>query len=113
MPEIEIGGIKKVALDEDGYLLRYEDWDEDVARALAKREGLKGLTTDMLDMLRFMRSYYEKYRFFPIIRAVCKNVHKPKDCITESFIDPVISWKVAGLPNLGEEMDILEFGPPD
>ncbi len=112
MPEVELGG-RRIAVDEQGYLLRFEDWDEEVARALAKKEGLKELAPDMLDALKFMRGYYSRYHFFPIIRAVCKNVHLPKDCITQGFIDPATAWKIAGLPNLGPEMDIFQYGPPD
>ena len=111
MPEIELDG-RKVAVDEEGYLLKSEDWDEEVARALAKRHGINEVSPDMLDALRFMRGYYKQYNFFPIIRAVCKNVHQPKDCITHNFIDPNTAWKIAGLPNLGWRMDIFEYGPP-
>jgi hypothetical protein len=35
---------------------------------------------------------------------MCKNVHQPKNCVTEQFIDPVKAWKIAGLPNPGEEV---------
>ncbi|MDA8086327.1 MAG: TusE/DsrC/DsvC family sulfur relay protein [Nitrospiraceae bacterium] len=112
MPDIELDG-RRIAIDEQGYLLRLEDWDEQVAAALAKKEGISGITPDMLDALKFMRDYYMRYNFFPLIRAVCKNVGRPKDCITQSFIDPVTAWKIAGLPNLGFQMDILEYGPPD
>ncbi len=112
MPELDVDG-KKVSVDADGFLVNYEDWDEKVARVLAGKAGIKELAPGMLDALRFMREYYSRYKFFPIIRAVCKNVHKPKDCITEDFIDPATAWKLAGLPNLGEQMDIFEYGPPN
>ena len=111
MFELEIGG-RKISVDEQGFLSNYEDWDEEVAMALARKEGIE-LAPDMLDALKFMRDYYSRYRFFPIIRAVCKNVNQPKDCITQSFIDPATAWKIAGLPNMGEEMDIFEYGLPD
>ncbi len=112
MPELDIDG-KKVSVDEDGFLAKYGDWNEKVARALAKKAGIGALAPEMLDALRFMRDYFSRYHFFPIIRAVCRNVDQPKDCITQNFIDPATAWKIAGLPNLGEEMDIFEYGPPD
>ncbi len=110
MPELDIDG-RKVSLDEDGFLVNYGDWDAEVARAIAKKEGIN-LAPGMLEALQFMRDYYSRYKFFPIIRAVCKNVHQPRNCITENFVDPVTAWKLAGLPNLGEEMDIFKYGPP-
>ncbi len=65
---------KKIETDEDGCLVRFDDWDEDVARALAAQEGIGELTSDRLSMLKFIRDYYKKYDFFPIVRSICKNV---------------------------------------
>lgn len=106
MPEINHEGLK-IAIDEDGFLVRLEDWTETIARVLAAREGIEELSEDKLDILRFMREYYKKHQFFPIVRFVCKNVHQPRNCVTEQFMDPVKAWKIAGLPNPGEE--VLQF----
>lgn len=89
---------KKVPLDADGYLVNFDDWDEDAAELLAKREGIVALTKDQRDALRFIREYYRKYNFFPILNSVCKNIHHHKDCVQEEFINPLLAWKIAGLP---------------
>ncbi len=94
----------KITVDDDGFLVDLEDWSETVARVLAEQEGVGELSEDKLDILKFMREYYQKYNFFPIVRFVCKNVHQPRNCVTEQFIDPVKAWKIAGLPNPGEEV---------
>ena len=94
----------KIIVDDDGFLVNLEDWSETVASALAAQEGVGELSEDKLDILKFMREYYRKYNFFPIVRFVCKNVHQPRNCVTEQFIDPVKAWKIAGLPNPGEEV---------
>jgi tRNA 2-thiouridine synthesizing protein E len=106
MPTIEYGG-KKITVDGDGYLVNFEDWDDQVACALAEKEGVEELTKDRIEILKFMRGYYKEYKYFPILRAVCKNVHQPKDCVTEQFIEPVKAWKLAGLPNPGPEMNLF------
>ncbi len=93
-----------IAVDQDGFLLRFEDWSEEVARLLAQREGISELSEDKMDILRFLRQYYEKHRFFPIVRAVCRQVGQPSTCMIEGFADPVTAWKIAGLPNPGEEV---------
>jgi TusE/DsrC/DsvC family sulfur relay protein len=111
MPVIEYKGIK-IELDEDGFLLNSEDWDEKTAYALAEREGVGELTEDRLDILKFIREYYRKHNFFPIIRYVCKNVRQPKNCVTENFINPVKAWKIAGLPNPGREIIAFETWEP-
>lgn len=103
MPVIEYQGTQ-VEVDQDGYLADADKWDENIARALADNEGVGELTGDMMDVITFMRSYYRNYQAFPILNSVCKNVHQPADCVNEEFIDPLKAWKVAGLPNPGDEV---------
>ena len=107
---LEIKG-KRVALDEEGYLVNFDEWDDIVASVLAGREGLGELTGDRLAALRFIRTYYKKYNFFPILNAICKNIHKPKDCVQEEFLNALAAWKLAGLPRPGEPIiSLLEAG---
>jgi TusE/DsrC/DsvC family sulfur relay protein len=92
---------KRVEIDEDGYLIRFEDWDEKIACALAEREGVLErcpLGEERMNILKFLREYYKKFNAFPIVPAVCKNVHQPKNCLSEQFLDPIQAWKIAGLP---------------
>jgi TusE/DsrC/DsvC family sulfur relay protein len=103
MPVIIHNGLR-ITVDDDGFLVNLEDWSETIARVLAAQEGIEELSEDKLDILRFMREYYRKYNFFPVVRFVCKNVHQPANCVAEQFIDPVKAWKIAGLPNPGEEV---------
>lgn len=111
MKTLEYGKLK-VTTDDDGFLLNYEDWNEKVACALAEKEGVEELTEDRIDILKFIRTYYKKYNFFPILRAVCKNVHQPSNCLNEKFLDPVQAWKIAGLPNPGEEVLMFKSWEP-
>lgn len=97
--------IPKIDVDQDGYLVRPEDWTEAIAGYLAAHEGIAGLTKEQFDILRSLRSYYQEHRFFPILRAVCRSVHQPRTCVTDKFNDPVTAWKIAGLPNPGEEVN--------
>lgn len=91
-------------VDEEGYLVNMSSWDEDVAKAIASNEGIDSLTDEMMDVIRFMRGYYQNYNSFPILNTVCKNVHQPKECVNEEFIDPLKAWKIAGLPDPGDEV---------
>ena len=110
MPVIERGEIS-VKVDDEGYLLNFKDWNEEVASVLAEREGIKGLVKDQMDILNFIRDYYERYSFFPVLRAVCKNLHQPKDCVKQEFMSPVLAWKISGLPKPDEVMmNLLEHG---
>jgi len=112
MPKLEYGKIT-VDVDDRGYLLNFDDWNETVACALAEKEGVEELTKERMDILRFIREYYKKYNFFPILNAVCKNLHQPKDCVSVQFMSPLQAWKVAGFPKPDEEIiNILEGQTP-
>lgn len=89
---------KKILVDGEGYLVNQDTWDEEVAKALAEHEGLHDLTAEQLDIIRFMRDYFMKYRVFPILNHVCRIAHQPKECVNEQFVNPEKAWKIAGLP---------------
>lgn len=89
-----------VEVDGDGFLTNAEEWNENVAQALAAQEGLGELSDEMLEVIRFMRTYYKKFKAFPILSYVCKNIHQPRDCVNEEFINPEKAWKIAGMPKL-------------
>lgn len=102
---------RKIAIDNDGYLVNYEDWNEAVANALAERQGVGKISDEKIAMLKFIRWYYKEYNYFPMLRAICKNVNKPKDCLHEEFFTPMIAWKLAGLPHPEEPLiSFLEAG---
>ena len=71
---------------------------------LRGHEDSNALTTEMMDVVKFMRDYYQRHQAFPVVRAVCKNVHQPKDCTYDRFPDPIVAWKVAGLPKPNSEV---------
>jgi TusE/DsrC/DsvC family sulfur relay protein len=89
---------KKFTVDEKGFLADPTQWDEDVARALAEREGIADFSKVDMDIVRFMRKYYEKFHAFPILNYVCKNIHQPRECVDKKFVNPMRAWKIAGLP---------------
>jgi len=79
MPYIEVKG-KKLELDEDGCLQDWQQWDEDVAKALAADDRFTGakveLTDEHWEIIRFLREYFEKYGVAPPIRQLVKEVKK-------------------------------------
>ena len=97
MAIIEIGG-RQVTLDDEGYLVSMDDWNEKVACALAEQEGIDELTDDRMAIIRFMRDYYKQYNYFPILGSVCLHVHQPDKCVKQEFMHPLKAWKIAGLP---------------
>ena len=99
MPTIECGG-KTIDIDEKGFMTNSDQWDEEVAQALAQREELTALTVEQMAIIKFIREYYKTFASFPILNYVCKNLHQPRECMNEQFVNPEKAWKIAGLPAL-------------
>lgn len=112
MPVLKYAG-GTVDLDANGYLKNINAWNDSVATAIAKSEGIKKFTDEHLEVVRFLRNYYMKFNSFPLLKMVCTNLHKPKSCMTKPFnMDPLKAWKIAGLPQPVEEAIVYLQGPP-
>jgi len=64
-----------VDIDEDGFLLNFDDWSEGVARRLAREEEQRiegDLGDDHWKMIYFVRKYFLENGVAPIIRKLCK-----------------------------------------
>lgn len=72
MSEIEIAG-GSIALDEEGYLIDPDDWDEGVAVELARRENID-LTEAHWKVLRFMREFFAERQLIPDARFTIRYV---------------------------------------
>lgn len=97
-------GDTKIELDDDGYLARFEDWNEKMACGLAENVGVDELSKEKIEVIKFMRDYYTQFKSFPVLNSVCRNVHQSHDCVNEDFVDPLKAWKIAGLPKPSEEV---------
>ncbi len=90
-----------ISLDQEGYLTDFNSWNENIACILADNEGVSQecpLSEEKMEILKFLRDYYIRFQAFPIVRAVCKRVVQSKDCQYDEFPDPLVAWKIAGLP---------------
>jgi tRNA 2-thiouridine synthesizing protein E len=64
----------RYAVDDDGFLLYPEDWDEDFAIASAASAGIAdGLTDKHWAVIRFIRDVYEKDGMVPLVYVTCMN----------------------------------------
>ncbi len=110
MPVMQVND-RTIALDDEGYLVNFQDWDEEVACELAARLDVGKLGAESISMLKFIRDHYRVFNFFPIVNSICRNIHAPKNCVSEKFFNPLIAWKIAGLPHPEEPIiSLLEAG---
>ena len=68
MLEVNNKHIETVA---SGYLLNIDDWDVEVAQAIAKLENLE-LTDAHWEIIHFVRAFYQEYKTSPAIRMLVK-----------------------------------------
>ena len=71
MANIEVNG-QTVELDEDGFLVKLDQWNEDVARYLAKEEGVDELNEDHWKIINYLKGYFAEYGIAPMVRKMTK-----------------------------------------
>lgn len=100
MPELVVGG-KTYELNEEGFMQKPDEWNEEVALALAKEEeGLDELTEDHWKVIAYIRGYFLEKNLAPMVRKVCKNSGFSLKHIFELFPSGPAkgACKLAGLP---------------
>ncbi|MGA7981081.1 MAG: TusE/DsrC/DsvC family sulfur relay protein [Chromatiaceae bacterium] len=89
--------------DENGFLLDPDLWDRDMSLAIAAQLKLGELEEDHWAVIDFLRAHYLDHGTLPWQSHVCRTLELDEDCIQRLFGGPVEAWKVAGLPDPGEE----------
>ena len=99
MANIEVNG-QAVELDEDGFLVVLDQWNEDVAKFLAKEEGVEDLNEDHWKIINYMRGYFAEYGIAPMVRKMTKESGYSLKEIYDLFPSGPAkgACKVAGLP---------------
>lgn len=100
MPQLDVKG-NKIEVNEEGFLLHPEEWNEDVAELLARvEEGIEELTAEHWSVINYIRTYYLENNLAPMVRKVCQNTGFPLKHVYELFPSGPAkgACKVAGLP---------------
>lgn len=106
MTAMQIAG-REVHFNKKGHLARFDEWDDDLAKALAAREGLE-LTDCHWTVIGFLREYYAFHEMPPspkvVIRAIGNEVSKHTRC-TRKNLESLFpnggckqACRIAGLP---------------
>ena len=62
---------KIIETDEQGFLRDLGDWNEDFARALARRDGVE-LYVDHWELIWYFRDYYKETQSLPTMRKMVR-----------------------------------------
>ena len=88
-----------VSLDDEGFMLDSSTWDEKLAKQLAEKEGYDHLDQEQMAIIRILRTHFDRHGSFPILASICKKAgSKRRDCVARKFHNPMLAWKIAGLP---------------
>jgi len=66
---------KEFEMDEDGFLMDWQTWEEGMAAELAKIEGVT-LDDRHWEIIKWLREYFVKYQIAPPIKMLIKEMGK-------------------------------------
>ncbi len=64
---------KNLAIDADSNLVNLSDWNEEIAKELAKEEGINELTEKHFQVINYMRKVFSETGDAPSIRKLTKD----------------------------------------
>mgnify|MGYP000014480175 CR=1 FL=1 len=89
--------------DEDGFLIDPECWNRQTAQQIADLNGIQNLALHHFQIVHFIRDYYFELGSFAAPHRICSELDIEKDDMKQFFGSCLNVWKIAGLPNPGEE----------
>jgi len=97
------GGIGPDLFDEDGFLIDFASWDERLASDIAAEEHVGRLTDAHWRVIEHIREKFLRLGALPNMRQVCRATSLSRTQIHNLFGSCQAIWRIAGLPNPGEE----------
>lgn len=90
-------------LDEDGLVADFSFWTPALADQLAREEGIAHLGERHWKLIDALRAEYARLSAISSIRNVCQQAGIDRSEVNTLFGYCLVAWRVAGLPNPGEE----------
>ena len=99
MPTLEIDG-RTFEVDGDGFLADPQIWDDDVARLIAKFDGIEEMSEKHWSIVKVIRKNWEEKGLAPMVRTICQETGVRLREIYDLFpLGPARgACRVAGLP---------------
>jgi tRNA 2-thiouridine synthesizing protein E len=96
---LSVAGVD-VAFDPEGFMLEPERWNEAVAVALARDEGIAEMSADHWNIVNFIRAYWKEHDLAPPVRLICQECGVSVRQIYKLFTAGPArgACRVAGLP---------------
>ena len=97
------GSAVRPLFDQDGFLLDHRSWSKELSRVIAEEETVGHLTEKHWRVIEHVRDKFLKLGALPNAREVCRATSLSKADIYTLFGGCLVIWRIAGLPNPGEE----------
>ena len=89
--------------DKDGFFINPEQWDIALAQRIANSEGMGEIDDLQQGLLLTLREEFHKTGAVTALSHICHLNGLEPDCLHQLFHSPRQAWRIAGLPNPGEE----------
>ncbi len=89
--------------DEYGLLKDTQAWSEALARDIARDISVGTLTDAHWRIIHTLRDHYTRSGTPPVMHRVCQDAGIERRTVNDLFGYCLNAWRVAGLPNPGEE----------
>lgn len=99
MAHITVNGAQ-IEIDEDGFLVDPDNWNEEVVKIFAATEDVEEITEEHWKVINYLRDYYKQFGIAPMIRKMCKDTGLTLKQIYDLFPSGPAkgACKLAGLP---------------
>ncbi len=95
--------VMALEFDGDGFLRDPACWTSEAAEQMARSCGLPALEAAHWEMIRQLREHYLKCGAIVPPAHICRLIERAPQCMSELFPSMLEAWRIAGLPNPGEE----------
>jgi tRNA 2-thiouridine synthesizing protein E len=92
-----------VGFDDDGFLVDPGLWSEELARRMAELDGLGPLGERHWRVIQFLREHHLAHGTLPPLSYMAWALGMDRHGVRELFHNERELWRLAGLPNPGEE----------
>jgi TusE/DsrC/DsvC family sulfur relay protein len=94
--------LRPLPLDAEGFVIDPQLWSPGMTRAIARLDDLR-LTPEHWSIIYYMRERHLAAGAIPSVSQVCRSQGLDRNAVRRLFGSCRQAWRVAGLPNPGEE----------
>ena len=103
LQDLATGTKRQLPLDEDGFVMDPALWNQGMARVIAKLDDIGPLTPAHWSVIYYLREHRLTYGAIPPMSQVCRAHGMDRQAVRRLFGSCRAAWRIAGLPNPGEE----------